>query len=268
MALSSVTAELKYTVDTGQVLDQFLYEPEPGTPMNLPEEDVRPVPIFNARDLNGNPKLDREGFALASLSPTDRDYWDTEEVQSNYYDVVCKLLKRLTGAQEVRAFDHNVRNKTIAAQNTTARKPVKFVHNDYTDLSGPQRVQELFPEEANTLLQRRYAFINVWKPTNRTVEESPLAVCDARTMAPDDFLPTALRYRDRTGQVYSVRHNPEHRWFYYPLMQRDEVLLLKCFDSLRNGIARYTAHSAFSDPSSPADAAPRESIEVRTIAFF
>ena len=73
--------------------------------------------------------------------------------------------------------------------------------------------------------------------------------------------------RDRTGEVYSLVFNPSHRWFYFPRMEADEAMLLKCYDSDRAG-ARFTAHSAFDDPTSPADSRPRESIEVRTLAFF
>ena len=50
-------------------------------------------------------------------------------------------------------------------------------------------------------------------------------------------------------------------------MQADEALLLKCFDSATDR-ARFTAHTAFEDESSPPDALARESIEVRTLAFF
>jgi len=82
-----------------------------------------------------------------------------------------------------------------------------------------------------------------------------------------DFVATDLKYRDRTGEVYSVAYNPEHRWFYFPQMRTDEALLLKCFDSDACR-TQFTAHSAFEDPTSPANAAPRESIEARTILFF
>jgi hypothetical protein len=51
-------------------------------------------------------------------------------------------------------------------------------------------------------------------------------------------------------------------------MRPDEVMLLKCFDSARDGRARFTAHSAFDDPNTRENAPPRESIEVRTLAFF
>jgi hypothetical protein len=77
-----------------------------------------------------------------------------------------------------------------------------------------------------------------------------------------------LRYRDRTGEVYSVVFNPNHRWFYFPHMERNEVLFLKGYDSAEDGRARFTAHSAFEDPTAPSDAPARESIEARTLVFF
>src|SRR5581483_4399514 len=145
--------------------------------------------------------------------------------------------------------------------------PVRYAHNDYTERSGPQRVRDLFPDEADGLLRSRFAVINVWKPIARRVEESPLAVCDARTIRPDDLVATDLRYRDRTGEIYSLRFTPAHRWSYFSHMRADEALLLKCFDSDARR-ARFTAHTAFDDPTSPPDAPARASIEVRTLAFF
>jgi hypothetical protein len=149
-----------------------------------------------------------------------------------------------------------------------AREPVKFAHNDYTVKSGPQRVCDLLPAEASELLKHRFAMINVWRPIRGPVQESPLGVCDARSIAPTDWVPSDLKYRDRTGEVYSITFNPNHRWFYFSRMQPNEATLLKCYDSMEDGRARFTAHSAFEDPSSPPDAAPRESIEVRTLVFF
>ena len=112
------------------------------------------------------------------------------------------------------------------------REPVKFAHNDYTVKSGPQRVRELVGDaEAEELLKHRYAYINVWRAVRGPIEEFPLAVCDAKSMERKDFVATDLKYRDRTGEVYSVAYNPTHRWFYFPQMRTDEALLLKCFDS-------------------------------------
>ena len=145
---------------------------------------------------------------------------------------------------------------------------MRFAHNDYTEDSGPQRVRDLFGgDEAETLLQRRFAVINVWKPIRGPVRDTPLAVCDARSIRPPDLVPTDLKYRDRTGEVYSLKFNPEHRWFYFSNMQAHEAMLLKCFDSDRHARALHRSQRV-RRPNRPADAPARESIEVRTLAFF
>jgi hypothetical protein len=100
------------------------------------------------------------------------------------------------------------------------------------------------------------------------VQESPLAICDAQSLGQDDFVASDLIYPHRRGETYSVTFSPNHDWYYVPNMQPDEALLLKCYDSAADGRARFTAHTAFDDPTSPSDAAPRESIETRAFVFF
>ena len=196
------------------------------------------------------------------------NFYDAEEVRSVYYPEVERLVREFTGAVKVHVFDHNVRSRPMAKlRENGAQEPVKVAHNDYTLKSGPQRVRDLLPDEADALLKNRFAVINVWRPIRGPVQESPLAVCDAQSMVQDDFVKHVLKYRDRDGEVYSVAYNPNHRWYYIPNQQKEEVLLLKCYDS-DGRRARFTAHSAFEDPSSPPDAAPRESVEVRTLVFF
>jgi hypothetical protein len=128
-------------------------------------------------------------------------------------------------------------------------------------------VRDLMGEEAEELLKGRVQVINMWRPIRGPLRDAPLAVCDSRTVAPDDLVPSDLVYRDRTGETYSVRYNAAHRWFYVPEMQPDEALLLKCFDSKTDGRARFAPHTAFEDPTAPADVLPRESIEIRTLVF-
>jgi hypothetical protein len=141
------------------------------------------------------------------------------------------------------------------------------VHVDHTARSGPQRVRDLMGEEAEELLKGRVQVINMWRPIRGPLRDAPLAVCDSRTVAPDDLVPSDLVYRDRTGETYSVRYNPSHRWFYVPEMQRDEALLLKIADTRTDISARFMPHTAFTDPTTPPDAFPRESIELRTLVF-
>ena len=133
--------------------------------------------------------------------------------------------------------------------------------------SGPQRVRDLLPAEAEELLRGRVQIVNLWRPLHGPVQDAPLAVCDALSVAQEDLLASDLVYRDRIGETYSVTYNPAHRWFYLSAMTPDEVLLLKCYDSSTDGRARFAPHSAFTDPTAPADAPLRESIELRTLVF-
>jgi len=93
-------------------------------------------------------------------------------------------------------------------------------------------------------------------------------MCDARTHAEADMLRMDLKYRERTGEIYVMRHSPSHRWLYFPEMEARHALLLKTYDSETDGRARFMGHTAFEDPTTPPDAPKRESIEVRTMAFF
>ena len=181
------------------------------------------------------------------------------------------MVGELTGASDVIVFDHTLRHRTPGNSRGTAvtpRPPVHRVHVDFTVASGARRAREIVGDRDHALLSKRFAVINVWRPIRGPLQDSPLAVTDARSVAFDDLVATDLIYPDRVGEFYTVKFNPSHRWFYAPRMTPDEVLLLKCFDSAENGIARFAPHTAFTDPSATADALPRESIEVRTLAFF
>ena len=193
-----------------------------------------------------------------------RDFYDEDELGRVYYPEAERLVAEITGATRVLVFDHTVRRRVwggIDRSAGTPRQPVTAVHNDYTVKSGPQRVRDLMGEEAEELLGHRFEIVNVWRPIRGPLRDAPLAVCDATTVAFTDFAPSDLVYRDRTGEIYRVKYNPAHRWFYVPEMQADEAILIKCYDSAADK-ARFTAHSAFEDPTAPADVLPRESIEL------
>ncbi len=178
------------------------------------------------------------------------------------------LVKRETGASRVVIFDHTLRHAD-RPQERGLRAPVQNVHNDYTEKSGPQRVTELLGEaEAAPLLKRRFAEYNVWRPIAGPVKSWPLALVDASTIAPQDLAACELVYQDRVGEIYIGVYSPAHAWFYVPEMARDEAILIKCYDSAKDGRARFSLHSAFADPTSAPDAPPRQSIEIRAFAFF
>ena len=272
--LASVKATMNYTVDNGIPPDYYFYEPDPGVVLNPPGTDVREVEIHDAWPIKDQISLDKEGFELHEFS--DRvghfaAFEDDAQIKSTFYAQVVEFVKAHTGAKRVEVFDHTIRKRLSAdlkVQTTVQRPAVMLVHSDYTVASGPQRVRDLFPNEADDLLSRRVAFFNVWKPLYRRVEELPLAMCDASTHVEADLLRMDLKYAERTGEIYVMRHSSAHRWYYFPKMEPTQALLLKTYDSATDGRARFMGHSAFEDPTSPPDAPKRESIEVRTMAFF
>lgn len=266
----TVRGRLNFLAATDDKPQTHIGAPDKGRLPTRPQTARHEVDICDIRSDIGGLSLDVQGLAVINHQTSTKDFYDEGKVAQVYYPEVEALVKTVTGASCAHVFDHNVRNETRAnAGADNAHKPVKYVHNDYTVKSGPQRLQELLAaEEAGIALKGRFAFINVWRPIVGPVLDTPLAVCDARSMSEDDFVATDLVYGNRTGEVYSVRHNPRQRWYYVSKMQVDEVLFLKCYDSQTDGRARFTAHSAFRDPDCPPGSAPRESIEVRTIAIF
>jgi len=179
-----------------------------------------------------------------------------------------RFVAEATGAEKVVVFDHTIRVAERAVERGL-RAPVQMVHNDYTDKSGPQRVRDLLPpEEAEARLKHRFVEINVWRPIKGPVQAWPLALADASSIGPADVIPADLIYADRTGEILYGIYNPNHRWNYVSRMERHEATLIKCFDSLKDGRARFSLHTAFEDPTTAPDAPPRESIEIRTLAFF
>ena len=267
----SVNATLNYSIDNGVAPDYYFYEPDPSVKLNPPGTDAREVVIHDGWPMLDSFSADREGFELHDFGARFDQFDDDGSIKSVFYRQIVDYVKRHTGARRVEVFDHTIRKRLPAdlKQQTTVQRPaVLLVHSDYTVASGPQRVRDLLPDEADGLLQRRVAFYNVWKPLYRRVEELPLAMCDATTHDAGDMLRMDLKYRERTGEIYVMRYSPRHRWVYFPQMEAYQALLLKTFDSETDGRARFMGHTAFEDPTTLPDAPKRESIEVRTMAFF
>jgi len=268
-ALSFVTADLNYLADPLDRPRTYTFEPPSGEPKSNIVPEPHSVPIHDIRPIGDTVSLDREGFALVRQTSSVTDFYDETEVRSIYYPEAERLIKAAAGADRVFVFDHTVRKRVQGAADRDGglRQPVARVHVDHTEKSGPQRVRDLIPDEAEELLKGRVQIINLWRPIRGPLLDSPLAVCDARTLKPDELVASDLVYPHRVGETYSVKYNPDHRWFYVPRMTADEALLLKCFDSKADGRARFAPHSAFIDPTTPPDAPPRESIELRTLVF-
>jgi hypothetical protein len=269
-APQTIEATLDYFIDTG------------ATPVTLVgdygKSDVRTgggnsdphrITLRNGRLDVAQFSIERDGFRFVEHHSQCPDFYRNGAIRSVYYPEMEELIKKESGASRVVIFDHTLRTDDQNwREENKIREVVRRVHNDYTEWSAPQRVRDVMGEEAEDLLTRRFAIVQVWRPIRHPVESWPLAIADAGSLAPEDMVVTERRYQNRTGQTYAITFNPDHRWYWFPRMTPDEALVFKVFDSQREGTARWTAHTAFADPTTQPGARQRESIEIRSLAFF
>jgi len=267
-SLALMRAGIHYTMPTGEKLVNETFGPNNIRRRSSGAESVHQVEVRDGRPLAPTFSLDRNGFVFVEHKTAVKDF-HAEPLEKVYYPEVAALIKEISGAKRVHVFDHTLRSGDEAEREAKLlREPVLSAHNDYTEWSGPNRVRELLPEEAEVLLKGRFAIIQLWRATHQPIRSNPLAIADAGSIAAADLLLAERRYPHRVGQTYRLKYSGAHRWFYFPAMRRDEALVFKVFDSAQDGRARFTPHTSFEDPSTPPGAPPRQSIEARALAFF
>ncbi len=272
-SIAAVTAPLNFIVPQAEkpVLESAALTG--GAPRELFAIQAREVDILDLRPLAETFSLDREGFVLRQAPTAVDDLYDDQALEAVYTPEIEALLKRELGASRVAIFDATRRSDAAAgaANRDGARGPAGRVHVDYTQTSGPRRAADVLGEAEVARLTAKGARIvqvNVWRPIRGPVQRAPLALADAASVRPEALVATDQVFPDRVGEIYHLAHEPGQRWFYAPEMTRDEVLLIKGWDSLDDGRARFTPHSAFALPRQRSDAPPRESIEIRTFAVI
>jgi hypothetical protein len=268
-APDTIETTLNYIVDDGTKVFTIVATPGGSDARSGGTPDPRRITLHNGRLHANGFALDRNGFRFVRHDTKMADFYDEDEIKRVYYPEMEALIKAQSGAKRVVVFDHTLRTADKEMREAKQiREVVSRVHNDYTEWSAPQRVRDILPDEAEELLKRRFAIIQVWRPIRLPVETFPLAMADAQTLAPSDMIISERRAPGRIGQTYAIKFNPAHKWYWFPRMRREEAYVFKVFDSEKDGRARWTAHTAFVDPTSPPNAHPRESIEIRTMAFF
>lgn len=268
----TITAPLGFTVPQDEKPVFHSSALTGGEPKVFFQVEQVPVEIQDMRPVAEGFDLDREGFTLQHTATAVDDLYDDEAVTSTYYAEIVDIVKRATGADRVAIFDHTRRSDSGAgASNKDGnRGPAARVHVDYTAASGPKRADDALGDgEVERILAKggRVIQVNVWRPINGPVRRAPLALADAASIAPDALLATDQVFPDRVGEIYQLAHQAGQRWYWAPEMERDEILLIKGWDT-RDGVAKYTPHGAFQIPNQDPSAPPRESIEVRTFAVI
>lgn len=235
--------------------------------------EAREVTIHDARPLAHALSLDTTGFELHRSPTAVDDLHDDRAVDRVYRRELETFLRDLTSAQQVGVFDFTRRadSPTGARNPDGARGPASRVHVDYTVDSGPKRARDaLGADTVDRALAAggRIVQVNVWRPIRGPVRRTPLALGDAASIAPSELIATDQVFPDRVGEIYQVAWGAGQKWYWVPEMERDEVTLIKGWDSLDDGHARFTPHGAFALPEQDPRAPARESIEARTYLVF
>ncbi len=218
-----------------------------------------------AREFGQHPS----GFDLLKFPTAVENFLDQDAIENVYEPEVGEFLKRTTGCYRVKIFDHTVRASDPELREIkNVREPATLVHNDYTSKSGFVCLDENLGDEAAELARGRFQIVNVWRPLSDPVENYPLALVDARSVARAQLVDTERRSPTHVGEIQLAVHDPAQRWFYFSAMRPDEVLLFKTFDSIDGGTRPCTIHTAIELRDAPPDAKPRESIETRAFVFY
>ena len=265
----TLTATIRFGVDSGEK-PSFYQSYVPGEVTQYSgASEAHTVEITDARRIGRGFTLDREGFQLAANPTRVKDFYDDVEVAQIYNSEVEAIVSAALGARRTVCFDHTRRSSSDAIRTAhAARDPATIAHNDYTDWSADKRLGEIMGAEATALKQRRFAIVNTWRTIAGPVEHWPMAFCDATTTKPDKVLKVTRKTDDRVGETMQALYDPAQKWFWFPHLQPDEILLIKTYDSATDGRPRFSLHTAFDNPLAGRDAPPRESIESRLFAFF
>lgn len=272
----SVVAALNYLTPCEERPISYVSAPPDGTPWETGVYEAIAVPILDARGLVPPPSIDGAGFELWDAPSEVGDFLDEELVKAVYYREAAELALAATGAHRAYVFDHVVRRRerdrkavTFGRKDIDGRPAVNGrIHNDYTEASGRRRLLMELASADEAMRVRRHAIVNIWRSIAGPVRDTPLAVCDARSIAVGDLVAGELRYPGRTGEIYHARYSDRHQWYYYSEMDRHEALIFKQYDSLVSGVARFVPHAAFDLPEIPPGAQLRESVEVRCLVTY
>jgi len=266
--MTSVSAEVRYLNDEWRDRADL---PEIGSRESRRANTTKhAVHIEDARELlrSGAIEIDRNGFTVAALRSEVADFHDTQSVTATYYDEIRALLTRLVGADAVYITQHVLRTESVEDFN---KAYARFIHCDYS-VRDPRAAAHKLLQGRDALMDDfddwEFAWFNTWQPVDREVQQNPLALIDASTVADGDlaeYVYTGFGKRD--GSSGMPVFSPKHRFYYVPRMQTDEVLVFKQLET-RPERSLTCPHTSFDDATAAPDALGRRSIEVRAMCAF
>jgi hypothetical protein len=270
----AVTAEIFYLGEHPEKPACFMYELDDGRAQENCKYVAHTVRIVNARRWAFGVNLDTHGFEMVDAPTRVVNFGDESQILGTYYEETRELVLEVTGGVHAIVFDHLVREREADRRpldfgrhgNTSMVGPVGRVHNDLTEFSGLRRLQTILGSGAAPA-DGRYSIVNVWRPIEHPVFDTPLALCDSRSIRRDELVASDIHYPARSGEIYQVLHGDQHRWAYFDRLAPQEAIVFKQFDSALN-VSRFTPHAAFDLPGVPADVPRRKSIEARVLVLY
>lgn len=221
------------------------------------------------------PTLEREGIMLAPFTTKVTDFRDREQLKDIYVGELETLMRRVTGAKHAVAFPNaNVRYSPRRSEEAGGlQRPAGLAHVDVTMATAPGIGRNpIFEGEPEVLKPgQRLVGYNVWRVLSEPPHDIPLAVCDQRTVERSDLVVADGVYgkgeSEFRSEAYLVKHNPAHRWIYFRDMTPNHALIFRAYETNDAGPTP-VPHGAFTDPSCPADAVGRMSVEARVYVVF
>jgi len=262
--MKQIRTDIRYVVKG----ERSIFYPADREKSVWPGED-HPMTLTDMRPLQRELSIERNGFALLNHVTAVRDFFDPAQVRDVFFPEVIELAKQLNGAAHAVAFGPVPRSDDPNIKQ--GRLPAFGAHVDYGRRTIEDMTRALLGEEADYWFSQRVVLMNFWRPIT-TVYRTPLALCDASTVVPDDLNDAEVRGGlddpDRPPLYgFNLSYNPAHRWYYVPQMRPDEMFAFKLYDSDASR-PQWTGHTAFNDPGTAPDAPPRQSMEVRTVSFI
>lgn len=276
-ASEAIDVEIQYLRPTSLINRRFW---APGEEYNTGVYDPYPVTVRNARTA-GPFTLDEHGFTIAPHKSAITDWEANYGPESAYADEVREQVMAMTGADFVAPMGGMVR--TAGATSDVMQPPAGEAHVDFTSGSAHKIAKTLYDKaRPDGAAYERFILFSLWRVLSDPPQNWPLALCDGTSVRDDegthntkvdvDQIPTGddlfapIAGEEDMIAATIFHHSPDHRWYYYPDMRRDEVILIKFYDSNHLNAWR-CPHTAFHDTTRP-DAVTRKSMEFRGVAYF
>ncbi|WXC64878.1 hypothetical protein SNK03_010689 [Fusarium graminearum] len=222
--------------------------------------DEHTMEIKNVRGRESEFDLDKNGFSYVLYQPKERPGHDVQSPDHPYMKEISEFLKSYLGAQDVTPYDANTRK----VGDPEFLQASLYAHVDHSIPNCKWRVQQLMAEKGKQM-PKRWELINIWVPIKGPVRGSPLAVCDYQTVCRDDLVAVDSVFPHRVMEVYHVKHNPSHQWYYMEDQNVDDLLILKSWDSQEDKACCCIHTAIIPDPQVKT---VRESIEIRFIVEY